>query len=152
MKKINKKGFEISINMIIIIIIAVVTLFVALGFITGMIPELFKLIKFPEVDQATADDPIRFNPAVMQRGSRTGMSVSFYNAEDADIPNTVLPSISCVGISGIIVDVHGLNVPLDEVRKYEPIVTIPRTTQVGQYSCLLTISNTEETFILDVTK
>ena len=150
MRKINKKGFEISINMIVILIIAVVTLFIALGFITGVFQKLIPLIHFPDVNTATADNPITFNPAVMQRGIKTGMSISFYNNEMETVPNTVLPTISCADMGEIKISASGLNVNVGEAKKYEAIVTIPGNTPSGPYSCTLTISSTEKTFVMEV--
>jgi hypothetical protein len=150
MRKINKKGFEISINMIVIVIIAVVTLFIALGFITGVFQKLLPAIPFPQVDAATASSPITFNPAVMERGKKTGMSISFYNNELADVPSTVLPMMSCAEMSEIKISASGLNVKVGEAKKYEAIVTIPSNTPSGPYSCTLTISSTEKTFVMDV--
>ena len=148
----KKKGMTISINMIIILIIAIVTLMVALSFITGFLPELLNKVKgFPTLEiEPTADEPITFIPATFQRGKETKVSIGFYNYETADIDNTITPSITCLDISEVIVKASGLNIPVGEFKKYAALTSIPKDTPSGQYSCTMTISNTEKTFFAEV--
>jgi len=148
----NKKGMEISVNTIIILIIAIVTLVIVLGFITGTLQKLFdKADNFPSLEmEPTADDPISFLPATMSRGKANAMTVGFYNNELADIDSTVIPSITCQGTGNIEVVASGLNIAVGSWKEYSALVTVPSDTAPGQYSCTLGISQTEETFFMDV--
>lgn len=148
----NKKGAELSIGTIIILIIAIITLVIILGFITGFLPKLFKQLEgYPTLEiPPTAEKPISFIPAAVQRGKDTKMTIGFYNNEQADIPNTAVPTITCQGISQVTVAAAGLNIPVGGTNDYQALVSIPKDTPSGQYSCSMKISSTEKTFFLEV--
>ena len=148
----NKKGIEISINTIIILIIAVIFLVLALGFITGIFRDLTNQFKgFPTLEiEPTTKEPITFVPSIIERGKDNKMSVGFYNNEQGDIPSTVVPKINCEGISAVTVKTSGLNIPVGNWKKYAALVSVPKNTQPGQYSCTMTISQSEKTFFMEV--
>ncbi len=148
----NKKGFELSLNMVVILIIAAITLVLALGFVTGVFPKLIAIISgYPLLEiEPTASDPITFVPMEVSRGKETPMTIGFYNNELEDVPTTVTPEISCVGIEGISVTASGLTVPVGESKTYSALVSVPKNTLSQQYSCVIRISSTEKTFFLTV--
>jgi hypothetical protein len=148
----NKKGAELSISTIIILIIAIITLVIIIGFITGFLPDLLKKLggyPIPEI-LPTADNPISFIPSAVQRGKDTKMTIGLYNNEQADIPDTVVPTITCQGISEVTVAAAGLNILVGETNNYRALVSVPKDTLSGQYSCSMKISSTEKTFFLEV--
>ena len=148
----NKKGITLSINMVVILILAIVTLGIALGFITGFMQDLIDSMKgFPTIEiEPTSGDPISFIPSDIQRGKDNKMSIGFYNNEPEDIFNTVIPQITCQGISEVIVKASGLNIPVGSWERYSALVSVPKDTSSGLYSCTLTISQTEKTFFMEV--
>lgn len=148
----NKKGFELSVSMIVILVIAIMTLLLALAFITGVWDTITKQFNtWPTLEiEPTADDPLVFAPLSMSRGKKTSMSIGFYNNEAGDIPATVTPEIQCIGLSGITVEASGLSIPVGQSQTYLALVSVPKTTTSDQYSCVLTLSQTQETFILEV--
>ena len=148
----NKKGITLSINMVVILILAIVTLGIALGFITGFMQDLIDRFEgFPTIEiEPTSDDPISFIPSDIQRGKSNKMSIGFYNNEQDDVPNTVVPQITCQEISEITVKASGLNIPVGSWERYSALVSVPKDTPSGLYSCTLAISQTEKTFFMEV--
>jgi hypothetical protein len=144
----NKRGMTISINMIIILIIAIVTLGLILSFIYKMFP---KDLPFPELTiEPTYDNPISFNPASIQRGKANKLTVGFYNNELEDITQDIAPVISCVDVESVDVSGAGMNVPVGSIGTYNILLEIPKNTPPGDYSCLFAISTTQETFFMEV--
>ena len=150
--KMDRKGMELSLNMIIYVILGLVFLGVALGLITGYLPKLFeKFDKFPEPTvEPTPDDPITFLPSVVSRGKDTKMTVSFFNNEGADVSTSVVPKISCADIPELKVKASGLNIAVGENKDYRILVWVPKATSLGQYACTLTVREADESFILEV--
>ena len=148
-----KKGaINLSISTVIILIIAIVILGIVIGFITGFIPKLFNIVEeFPTLEiPPTPDNPISFIPADVVRGKDTRMTIGFYNNEMADIPNTVVPEMTCQGVSAVTVKASGMNIPVGESNEYKALVSVPKNTPSGDYACTLTISSTEKNFFLEV--
>ncbi|PIN79228.1 hypothetical protein COV14_00385 [Candidatus Woesearchaeota archaeon CG10_big_fil_rev_8_21_14_0_10_33_12] len=148
----NKKGITLSINMVVILILAIVTLGIALGFITGTMQRFIDRFKeFPILEiEPTLGDPISFIPSDIQRGRDNKMTIGFYNNEQDDVPNTVIPQITCEGISEVTVKASGLNIPVGSWERYSALVSVPKDTPSELYSCTLTISQTEKTFFMEV--
>lgn len=148
----NKKGITLSINMVVILILAIVTLGIALGFITGFMQDLIdRLGGFPTLEiEPTSNDPISFFPSAIQRGRNNKMTIGFYNNEQNDVSNTVIPQITCEGISEVIVKASGLSISVGSWERYSALVSVPKDTPSELYSCTLTISQTEETFFMEV--
>ena len=87
----------------IVIILAIITLVLALGFITGMFEKItgtFEEFPILQIDP-TAGNPVSFMPAVISRGKQNKMTIGFYNNEDADIANSLEPSITCKDLSEV---------------------------------------------------
>ena len=150
--QLNKRGMEMSINTIIILIIAVIFLVMAIGFVTGLFDELTTKLKgFPTLDiEPTAKDTITFIPSVVERGKDNKMTIGFYNNEDSDVTTSIIPKINCERISAVTVNSAGLNIPVGSWKKYAALVSIPKNTPPGQYSCTITISAAEKTFFMEV--
>jgi len=146
----NKRGMALSINTIIIVIIALVFLGIAITFVIGMFDDL-EIPDYPTIDiPPTADEPIKFNPSVIERGKDNKMTIAYYNNELAEIDSSVKPSINCEGIETITVTTSGLNIPIGEFKEYSALVSIPNNTPPGQYSCTLTLSESDQTFFMEV--
>jgi len=152
MKAANKKGVELSINMVIIMILAVLVLLVGIGLITGVMQKLIKTVEnYPTLEiPPDIDNPISFLPATMNRAIQNKMSIGFYNNEQADITTKTIPKMVCSGINNITVKALGLNIPVGSSNTYAALVTIPKSAAPGQYSCSIIISKTEKTFFMQV--
>ena len=148
----NKKGFELSVSMIVILVIAIMTLLLALAFITGVWDDLTTGIKqWPTLEmEPTVDNPLTFTPVSVVRGKKTEMSIGFYNNELRDIPPTVLPAVQCIGLTGITLTASGMTLPVGQSDSYKALITVPKDTPPDQYPCVLTLSEEQESFILEV--
>ena len=148
----SKKGFALSLEVLIVMILAIVTLVIMLGFITGFIPDLMDKIKgFPTLEMEPSPKyPISFIPSTISRGHKNKMSIGFYNTEGRDIIDTVVPEINCVGISDVSVKAAGLNIPVGEWKRYSTLVSVPKETKPDHYSCIMKISETDKTFFMEV--
>ena len=148
----DKKGMEISLNMIIYVVIGLVFMGVVLGFITGFLPGLLEKFKgFPELKiQPTSDNPISFIPSSAIRNKDTKMTVGFLNTENEDVPASVVPKIICSDIPELKVKAMGLSVPVGAIKEYEILVWVPKATLPNQYACTMTVSQTDKSFILEV--
>jgi hypothetical protein len=100
--------------------------------------------------EPTPDDPITFIPVTIERGKKNKMTIGFYNNEQADISSGVIPQITCLDINTVSVEVSGLNIPVGSWKRYAALVSIPKNTPTGQYSCTMTISQTDKTFFMEV--
>ena len=148
----NKKGFTVSITMIVVLILALVTLGVAIGFITGFLGQLTDSVEgFPILEiEPTADNPISFIPATVERGQQAKMSIGFYNDQVSEVSSDNVPQIVCNGIAQVDVVASGLTIPVGDTGDYSALVTVPSNTPSQKYSCTMTISETQETFFLEV--
>jgi len=153
----SKKGFEISLNMIIIVILALVFLGAAIFFITKFMPtEIGPIPSACDMYPPTADSPVCVNNQYeISRGATAKLEVSFYNDEDADIPSTVSPQINCgastdgktlaLGVSAV-----GMQIPVGESKDFVIAVKVPKDAARTSYPCVLKLSNTEKQFLIVV--
>jgi hypothetical protein len=148
----SKKGVELAINTVVIIIIALVVLGIVLMFVTGAFQKLILIFNtYPKLEiPPDSDNPISFIPSIIERGKNNKMTIGFYNDEDKDISRAVLPKISCSGISNIHIKSAGILIPVGQTNTYSAIVNIPRTVEPNMYSCTMLISKTEKSFFMDV--
>lgn len=148
----DKKGFELSINMIVITILAIMALGVGLAFISTMGGKIndFAGKDWPSIDTApTADKPLVFAPSTFTRGADNKMSVAFYNNEEAEISSSILPEIICTDLD-LSLKSAGLTIPTGKSASYKLIVTLSKDAKAGSYACTLKISNSQESFFLDI--
>ena len=148
----DKKGLSVSINMVVIIILAIMTLVVAIGFITGFFTEIFPRIPQPPelIEEPTRNKPITFSLLPIERGKDRAISIGFYNDEDSTVTGDIVPEISCLNLDELSVSALGLNIPVGEWNTYKPVLSVPRDTPRGIYSCTVTISQTSSAFTLEV--
>ena len=152
MKKVNKKGMELSINTVVIIVLAVALLVVAIGFITGFLPSLFDMTtNFPKLTiEPTINDPITFAASNFVKGKDNTMTVGFYNNEATDVNASTIPTIVCSGLEGLMVNAIGQPVPVSQTAKYEVVVRVPAQVQSGTYPCTVTISQTVAQYTINI--
>jgi hypothetical protein len=153
----SKKGFELSLNMIITVILALVFLGAAIFFIQKyMNPVLPPIPSACEIYPPTSDDPVCVNTEyTLERGKTTPIEVAFYNDEDADIPSSMSPTITCGPNSegkplGIVVSSVGMTLPISESKDYIVSVKVPKDAARGTYICVLKLSSTERQFSIRI--
>ena len=148
----NKKGFELSINMIVIIVLAGVLLVLAIVFISGAIRDATDNIKNWPVPTATPtiDDRIVYSSFDLQRGKQNKVTIKVYNNELDAIASDVKPVMTCSGIESVTIDSSGMQIAVGDIGEYNALVTIPSNTPPSSYSCTLTISQTQETLFVEV--
>lgn len=148
----NKKGMEMSINTVVVIVLAVALLVVAIGFITGFIPKLLDgFDNFPALTvQPTADTPIVYGSSQFVKARSNQMTIGFYNNEAGDVPDTVVPSVSCADIEDVTVVAAGQPVSVGKTAEYQILVNLPGEIESGPHPCTITISQTRAQFIMNV--
>ncbi len=155
----NKKNFRAnkramtSIDLIITLIIAFVTLFIVIAFIKGF----FSKITFPSVvEKPTADNPMTFsfrNTLTVVKGKVAGISIEVYNNGDRPLNENDKPIITCNGFSSsptLNTVSSGYNVSIGSVSgKYEVQIDTSNLDK-GDYSCLAKIASIQGQFKLHV--
>jgi len=126
----NKKGaMQLSINMIVILIIAVVILGLALGFINGMFGKMTDQFDVEEPNPATATAS---NPITMSRGSNIKAG--------AGEKITVKWSVYCDSdLNCIDVDLVGITCADSSDSTIPKTQSIPKTILFGESDIILTI-------------
>jgi hypothetical protein len=153
----NKKAFELSINMIIIVILAFAMLGVGMYIINQLKFDIPPLPQACETNPPTADSPICLeNDIEVGRGKQVQLPIAFYNDEDEDMTGDILPEITCSpNIDGEELELKttaiGTNIPITEVGEYMIVIKTPKSSARGTYPCVLKISETQEAFTFTVT-
>ena len=146
----NKKGaMQLSINMIVILIIAVVILGLALGFINNMFGSMANQF---DPDEPDAPGARASNPITMSRG--TGITASageyltikwqaFCNIQDG-CTNVTLTSITC---SELIIDqTLGKDIVYGESEQIMTLLSITSSAR-GTYLCTATFTDDLDTHV-----
>lgn len=145
-----------SVNMIIVVILAFAFLGVGLYFIQKLVNIPLDIPTQCEVNPPTADYPVCIQKELnLNRGKQYNIAVSFYNNEGEDVSSSVIPEISCSeSLEGDEMDLlstsSGSSVPVGESGEYDLVVKIQKNTPKGMYPCTLKISETEKPFTIIV--
>lgn len=149
-----KKGaVELTLNTIVIIILAVTLLGLGLFFIKQYFGETVKLIQFPEPKiEASVDEPIvlGFNNLDVERNSQAQFKVGFYNNNNESV--TVKPQITmCVpeGLSNVTQSLDQ-SVEVGRAVTYSVIFDIPKTAKSQKYVCNLVVGEVSKQFSVQV--
>lgn len=146
----SKKRKKIQSKWVVIGIIALLLVIVVGGVLTGLFNEILESRWPPLGIEPSPSDPLRIAPPTVTAGKKTRMTIGYYNTEQADVPESIMPQISCTGIESIEVVASGLNILQEMTGEYATSVSIPRDTPSGYYPCLLTVSHTQKAFFLEV--
>ncbi len=94
----NKGSMELSVNSIVILVIAVVMMGLILGFIRSKFTEVGGsfLVDESSAPEATASDPITMSRTIVQVSGvkRTGLNINLYNLRPSNVINMV-PLFHC---------------------------------------------------------
>jgi hypothetical protein len=152
----SKKGFELSINMIIVVILGFALLGVGLVIIgkLGNIP--IDIPQTCDISPPTESSPVCITGNLeVTRGKEFVTTVGVYNDENADFTAGVLPSITCSqDIDGNVLNIQtasaGSIVPVGETASYKVIIKIPKDAARSMYPCTFAISDTQKQFSITV--
>jgi hypothetical protein len=152
----NKRGFELSLNMIIMVILALVFLGVAIAFILNMVPEVPTPPSTCDIYPPNSRSPVCINNQYeISRSQTINMKVAFFNDEDADIAATVQPMITCgkntdgTNLS-FTANSIGKKLPVGEASDYVIVLSVPKDAVRGTYPCNLELSSTQKSFAIVV--
>jgi hypothetical protein len=148
----NKKGaLALSINAIVILIIAITMLGLALGFTRGMFGkaagQFDEMISVePEPSTPSAANPVTLSREIVitEAGQKIALKVGYYNTGGvAGGAITVTPAADCgIGLSG-----NTFSVPDQEFRVNTILITAPATET---YLCTVTVAGKLKEFTLKV--
>jgi len=140
----SKKGFELSLNMIIMVVLALVFMGIAIAFIKAAMP---KPINSPDVCDfypPTEDSPVCVQEDLdLSRGKEYKLTVSFFNKEDDDITSASAPSIGCDELE-LAISSLGQSLPMGETADYMMNIKVPKDAEKGTYICTLSLSITQK--------
>lgn len=154
----NKKGIQLSLNMIIVIIISLAFLGVALSLIMNWFADIEKptIPSECEIYPPSADSPVCVKEEVdIKRGDTVNLQVAFYNDEAEAIDSSQKPKIECQSnVDGEEPDIKttasGQELPVSDYTDYTLIVKVPTDASRGTFPCTLSLSNTQESFAINV--
>jgi hypothetical protein len=135
----NKKGsMELSVNSIVILVIAIVMLGLILGFVKSKFGDLNKQIVTtePEAPTATSSEPITVSRAelIVNAGEQVALKFQVYALGAITIAD--VPSITC-GANVFTLSVNGKTANAGEVVKYQSLVQVPNSLGKGKAICSL---------------
>ena len=154
----NKKaGMQLSINMIVVLIIAVVILGLALGFINGMFGKIEKDFisraeDEPNAPTATPSDPLtlsRSDTIVASPGEEIVLKWGVYCTDDGTVSgcvDTKLGEINCG--TGLTISSTGIQssdavtIAYGNSDQIITLVTVPKDTTIDKYLCTAKIVTT----------
>lgn len=147
----NKKGsLELSVNSIVILIIAIAMLGLILGFVRAKFQEIDIPIPTPEPQAATINDPITLGAPVVkiQKSESVDMKFSMYNKANA--PVTVTPSLSCSeGLAMDNAQVSQREIPAGSA--VDSTIIFDTASLEGKYLCTITVTGIgSEDFTVEV--
>ncbi len=136
----NKKGFQLSLNMIIMVILAFVFLGIAIMLIRNWGEMINK--KIPEIippNQAlwspSEDNPVFFSPSELEikRGNHNVLTLEIYNYATSGVKCTIGFKPGDKDVVKFIYSSANREIPVGEVGKWEIIVKAPKTTAPNVY-------------------
>jgi hypothetical protein len=154
----QKKGMELSLNMIIIVVLALVFLGIAVTLMYKWLGgvEIPRVPSACEIYPPTSANPVCVNKAYeFSRGETVELEVSFYNNEDAAWDDTLNPTITCKNSPdgdtlALSVTSTGSAVEVGSAEDYLLVSKVPKDAARGTYPCTLKISNTQESFSITI--
>ena len=152
----DKRGMELPLNMIIIVILALIFLGAALFILRDWLPsEPPHIPSMCEVYPPDAQNPVCANDRYeFSRGETKQLSVAFYNDGDSDLGASDIPDISCGMYEGnspeLTVSSVGKSLPVGSHSDYLVIIKIPKDAPRGTYPCILSLGSAQKSFALVV--
>lgn len=143
----NKKGsMELSVNSIVILVIAIVLMGLILGFVRTQMNTVTK--KFfqnePEASVATASEPVTLSrpELIVDADEKLGLKSQVYNTNTTKMIYNAFPSFVCYGGLRLTISEGGVipkNISPSGIEKYNIVVQVGGAAS-GTYVCELVVS------------
>jgi|WetSurMetagenome_2_1015567.scaffolds.fasta_scaffold408576_2 hypothetical protein len=153
----SKKGFELSLNMIITVVLALAFLGIALFLMRDWFNKIhIPVIKDCEFNPPTQDNPICIRSNIeMKRAEIYDVTVAVLNNGDEDIQATELPKVSCAkSLDGqdlsVQVSALGRALAVGDSADYLLVMKVPKNAARDKYSCSLSLGSMSEPFSITV--
>jgi hypothetical protein len=155
--KINKKGFELSFNAIIIIILAIV--FLGIGIF--LINKWFQNIDIIIPSTCNIYPPDQRSPICisekyeLELGKSYSLKTAFYNTGSIDLNPNNNPIIQCSNsLQGDTLNFRtssiGNNLAIGEAKDYNIALQIEKTSKKGTYPCSISLGEMSKQFTIEV--
>jgi len=143
----NKKGsMELSVNSIVILVIAIVLMGLILGFVKTQMDNVTKRFtqNEPEAPVATASSPITLSRAdlIVDADEKLGLKAQVYNTNTTNTIYGASPTFTCYGGLALTIATGGVipkDIPAGNIAKYELVVQVGGAAS-GTYVCELVVS------------
>jgi len=155
-----KKGaLELSASAIVILILAIVMLGLALGFVRGMFGKATtsfeELISAePEPSAPSGGEPLTLSKEVIVTRAKEDvvLKVAAYNPSNVDWTNTA-PVLNCASDQVInIIQVNNRTVRQGETQSYNVLVSIKSSAPPGSYLCDASVNESVKDFTIKIKK
>jgi hypothetical protein len=151
----NKKGFELSLNAIITIILAVAFLSIAIFLINKWFINIeFEIPNQCDIYPPTANNPICISSEIELKLGKTGkLKTAFYNTGQNDLTSSDIPIIECSSdINGNTIDLRtssiGNNLQVSEYKDYSISLEVSKETKKGSYPCKISLGEMSKQFTI----
>lgn len=140
----NKRAaLELSVNAIVILIMAIAVLGLALGFIRAQLKKIDFDVQAPDPETPTAETPITYSleKGTVSPGESLGMKIKIFNGGTGSV--SVQPNINCPinnPISGTVQKGSAQNIPEQSFKMFLLVAPISDSAS-GSYVCTITASN-----------
>ena len=141
----NKKGsMELSVNSIVVLVIAIVMLGLILGFVKTKFSDISKQLvqEEPEPASASSSDPITMSrtEVITGAGKTIALKINLYNMWSSDITNAK-PNIVCTGQPALISSqtYNPKTIKPAEQQTYQGVIKIGNVAK-GTYLCSMEFS------------
>jgi hypothetical protein len=146
--RLNRKGsMELSVNSIVILIMAITMLGIGIAFMNGMFGSLSTKLEqqfgdIPEPEAATGDKPVSLNDEfiILESGKRSGAKVSVYNPTDADWTEVSM-EFECVGLTSLpTVEFMTSKIPASDSKNFIIGIDAPSVSSEEEGICALKVT------------
>lgn len=148
-RRLNKKaGMELSVNAIIMIIIAVIVMGFLITFISGAFTDISRsfneqIASEREPPVATLSKPITVSKekVLASPGESVAFKVGYFNAHQTTKATNVKPTVTCTGLTGLAFETNAKSVEPRSEEVFGGILRVPSATP-GTYLCAVDVTGT----------
>ena len=138
----NKKGaMELSVNAIIIVVIAVIVMGFIISFLSGAWTTVTSQLEERLAQEAEPSSPSLSNPITLSKekivaspGDDATLKVAVFNTDNNDTIKDVEPTVSCSGLN-VESEFNAKNLSARTSATFGGLVTIPSGASSGTYLC-----------------
>ncbi len=155
----NKKGsLELSVNAIVILIIALAILGLVIGFAVSKFRDLADDFEDDgqKTPEATSQDPITLpggaNKITLEKGKDKSFEISVYNSGNTAIDPKANLALTCSpsDVGSDIFETPTTNIDAGQIKSVPILAKVASDDSVGQYSCELNIDGITRTLFIEV--